>query len=895
MSLTPGTKLGSYDVLSPLGAGGMGEVFRARDTRLGRDVAIKAMPEGFAQDIERLGRFEREARLLASLNHPNIAAIHGIEESEGHRYLILEFVDGESLAQRLARGPLPVDDAIEICRDIAAGLEAAHESGVIHRDLKPGNVMITPDGGVKVLDFGLATTGGAGTGGSSSDLTHSPTLTSPATRAGVILGTAAYMSPEQARGKTVDRRTDIWSFGCVLYECLTGKSMFGGETVSDVIARILEREPDWSALPDATPPRVRDLLQRCLRKDPKTRLRDIGDGRLELSDPHGGVQATTAAAAAPAPRARPLPWMIATGVLLVALVASFLMKSPPEPVERQTMRLSAPLPRDLQVSPEVPDITISPDGRTLLCVAVDTLGTRRIYVRPLAGGTFSALAGTEESSIPFWSPDSRYIAFFSGGNLKRMATDGTGMQVLCPAPAQRGGAWSPSNVIVFQPAASGPLMQIAASGGAVTMATTLDSIRGETAHRFPQFLPDGKHYLYVALPGSDAGVETRVGTLGDVTPGPVVALSLNMATFAEPGYLLFNQNESVVAQPFDPLSFKTTGASRVLADLYNVSASYSGSPVVNASRNGILIQREPRGEGMKVVLMDRRGRVTRELPLPAGHFGAPQFSPDGSRIALVYGRPDDAAERVWLVDVARGIMTRFAFDGQWDQDPRWSRDGKRIVWGSDRAAGRELAWKAADGSGAEEILADVPNLFNDPSSVTSEYVVYRSLSGETNEDIWLLPLTGEPTPRPLIQTRFNELDGFVSPDERWVAYRSDESGKHELYVTSFPVPGSKVRVSSNGAAPVTNARPVTISWREDGRELYYIGGDGRTLMSVPVEPGETFRAGTPQRLFRLPRETVDAGMSADGQTLAVVMAVNADARSILNLVINWAQELEGAR
>jgi Tol biopolymer transport system component len=594
-------------------------------------------------------------------------------------------------------------------------------------------------------------------------------------------------------------------------------------------------------------------------------------------------------------RRRPLPWMIATGVLLVALVASFLMKSPPEPVERQTMRLSAPLPRDLQVSPEVPDITISPDGRTLLCVAVDTLGTRRIYVRPLAGGTFSALAGTEESSIPFWSPDSRYIAFFSGGNLKRMATDGTGMQVLCPAPAQRGGAWSPSNVIVFQPAASGPLMQIAASGGAVTMATTLDSIRGETAHRFPQFLPDGKHYLYVALPGSDAGVETRVGTLGDVTPGPVVALSLNMATFAEPGYLLFNQNESVVAQPFDPLSFKTTGASRVLADLYNVSASYSGSPVVNASRNGILIQREPRGEGMKVVLMDRRGRVTRELPLPAGHFGAPQFSPDGSRIALVYGRPDDAAERVWLVDVARGIMTRFAFDGQWDQDPRWSRDGKRIVWGSDRAAGRELAWKAADGSGAEEILADVPNLFNDPSSVTSEYVVYRSLSGETNEDIWLLPLTGEPTPRPLIQTRFNELDGFVSPDERWVAYRSDESGKHELYVTSFPVPGSKVRVSSNGAAPVTNARPVTISWREDGRELYYIGGDGRTLMSVPVEPGETFRAGTPQRLFRLPRETVDAGMSADGQTLAVVMAVNADARSILNLVINWAQELEGAR
>ncbi len=885
-----GTKLGPYEILSPLGAGGMGEVYRARDTRLGRDVAIKVLPDAFASDSERLARFEREARLLATLNHPNIASIYGLEEVDGARYLVLEFVDGETLAARIARGALPLDETIAIGVQIAAGVEAAHENGVIHRDLKPGNVMLTPDGRVKVLDFGLATSGGGSASGSDPNLSHSPTLTHQTTRAGVILGTAAYMSPEQARGRGVDRRTDIWSFGCVLYECLTGRSLYEGETVSDLIARILEREPDWSALPANTPPRVRELLKRCLRKDPKERLRDIGDARLELSDVHAGGDAPAATASAGKSRASRMPWIIASAVLAVALVAAVMMRPSPQAPETRTMRVSVPLPRTLEVSGEVPDVTLSPDGRSILCMATDSTGTNRLYLRALAAAEFRVLPGTEGAVIPFWSPDGRNIAFFSGGNLKRMSVDGGSTQILCPAPAPRGGAWSPDDQIVFQPNASGPLMRVPASGGAPMVATTLDTTRGETAHRFPSFLPDGKHFLYVALPGNDDGEDTRIGTLGDVTPGPIVLRSKNIATYSDPGFLLFNQNESVVAQPFDPGARRLTGAPRLVANLYNVSGSYSGSPVVMASRNATLIQREPKSEGMKIVLEDRQGKVARELSLPKGRYSTPSFSPDGKRMAVTFARPDEAEERVWLIDIARSISTRFAFDGQYDQAPQWTRDGTRVIWGSDRPGGRDLYWKASDGSGNEELFADVPNLFNDPESVTSDYVVYRSLSGVTNEDIWIVPLKGEHVPKPLIRTPFNEIDATVSPDEKWMAYRSDESGRFEVYVVAFPEPASKVRVSSDGATPGVNSTLTLIQWRADGHELYYIGGDGRTLMAVPVETGPSFHAGTPRPLFRFGRETVAARTSPDGQTVAVVVPAETNTLSILNLVINWASE-----
>ena len=887
MTLNPGTKLGPYEILAPLGAGGMGEVYRARDPRLGREVAIKSLPDAFANDPERLARFEREARLVASLSHPNLAAIHGIEEVGGRRYLVLEFVDGETLAARLSRGALAVDESIDVCRDIAAGLEAAHENGVVHRDLKPGNVIITPSGQVKVLDFGLATSGGAGASGSDPNLSHSPTLTH-ATRAGVILGTAAYMSPEQARGKNVDRRTDVWSFGCVLYECLTGKPLFQGETVSDLIARILEREPDWAALPANTPSQVRELLRKCLRKDSKERLRDIGDARLELAQ--AAVEPSRVAIAGP--RARRWPWMVAIGVLSLALAASLALRPKPESLDAPTMRVSIPLPRDLEISLEVPDATLSPDGKSVVFAAVDSSGTTRLFVRPLRSAAVRALPGTEGAVIPFWSPDSREIAFFANSNLQRMSIDGGAAQVLAPAPSARGGAWSSEDIIVYAPSASGPLMKISAAGGTPMVATVLDSTRGETAHRFPCFLPDGKHFLYVGIPGKDGKVDTRVTSLDD-SSGPVLVSSPNMATYAA-GYLLFNQNESVVAQPFDLGSLQLRGSPKVVGGLYNVSAQYSGSPTLMASGNGALIQREYRASAMRVVLMDRSGRIVRSLALPRGRYSEPSFSPDGRRLAITHAPPGVAVFSVWIVDIARNLANRLSFSGTWDISPMWTTDGEQVVWGRDSNSGRELFWKRADGSGDEEMLADVPNMFNDPTSITRDHVVFRSLSGTTNEDIYMVSLRGDRTLQPLILTPYNELDAVVSPDERWMAYRSDESGRHEIYVVGFPNMDRRVRVSLDGAAPVTNANLMLLSWRRDGRELLFIGGDGRTLMAVDVQTGEHFSAGIPRALFRFPRETEDAEISSDGQTIAVVLPAESETRSILNLVLNWTTELEGS-
>jgi serine/threonine protein kinase/dipeptidyl aminopeptidase/acylaminoacyl peptidase len=867
----------------------MGEVFRARDARLGRDVAIKALPEAFATDPERLARFEREARLLASLNHPNVAGIHGVEEVGGHRYLVLEFVEGETLAERLTRGPIPVEEAMEVCRDIAAGVEAAHESGVVHRDLKPGNVIITPSGQVKVLDFGLATSGGGSTSGSDPNLSHSPTMTH-ATRAGVILGTAAYMSPEQARGKAVDRRTDVWSFGCVLYECLTGRQLHHGETVSDLIARILEREPDWTALPVTTPSRVRDLLKRCLRKDAKERLRDIGDARIELSEAIAHPE-TAAIAAAPVAKTRSsrIPWVIAALAVAAAVASLVLMRPAPHPVEQKTMRLSIALPSDLTVSVEPPDVTLSPDGTATLFSSADSSGTSHLYVRPLNAVSVRLLPGTNGAVIPFWSPDSKQIAFFADGNLKRMGINDDGAQVICPAPSARGGDWGPGNVIVFAPAASGPLMQVPASGGTPTPATTLDATTGETAHRFPQFLPDGKHFLYVALPGQDNLNATRVGTL-DATIGPVLLSASGRATYAAPGYLLFLQNGSVLAQPFDTGTLTLSGSPVAVRGLKDATGQYSGSPVVASSHDGTLIQREVLQNDTHLVLVDRSGRTLRRLALPAGVYWELRFSPDASRLAATYSKSGEPAHE-WLIDIARNITTRFSFEGNFDVAPVWTPDGARIIWGSDRAGGRNLYWKNADGSGKEELLFDAPGLFNDPNSAEAGVLIFRSLSGETNEDIWTVPLSGEPSGKPLIQSRFNENDGALSPDGRWLAYRCDESGRMEIYVTSFPLLDQRVQVSNDGSTPGTTTGLTLIRWRKDGRELYYIGPDARSVIAVPVETGEKLDAGVPKALFKLPRETIAADIAPDGQMLVLSIPAQEGRRSVVNLFMNWSQEL----
>jgi Tol biopolymer transport system component len=573
----------------------------------------------------------------------------------------------------------------------------------------------------------------------------------------------------------------------------------------------------------------------------------------------------------------------------MAAAAIVLRPSPTVP-DAKTMRLSIALPSDLTVSTESPDVSISPDGSTALMVAADSSGTSHLYVRPLNSPSARILPGTDGAVIPFWSPDNKQIAFFADGNLKRMGINDDAAQVICPAPAPRGGDWGPGNVIVFAPAGSGPLMQVPASGGTPTLATTLDKATGETAHRFPQFLPDGKHFLYVALPGKDNTEGTRVGTL-DGKSGPILLTAYGRATYAAPGYLLFNQNGSILAQPFDANTLKLGGAPTAVRGLKDASGQYSGSPMLATSRDGTLIQREVQETDTRLLLVDRSGRTLRQLSVPVGLYSQIRFSPDASRIAVVYGKSAADASHVWLIDIARSIATRFSFEGSFDVAPLWTPDGTRVVWGSDRSDGRNLYWKNADGSGKEELLFDAPGLFNDPNSAAAGMLVFRSLSGETNEDLWTVSLTGEHVGKPLIQSRFNENDGELSPDGRWMAYRSDESGRMEVYVTSFPSLDQRVQVSTDGSTPGTTTSLTLIRWRKDGHELYYIGPDARSVMAVPVDATEKFHAGAPKALFKIPRETVDADITADGQTLMLSVPAREGRRSIINMVMNWSQEL----
>jgi Tol biopolymer transport system component len=895
MPLTPGSRLGPYEIIAPLGAGGMGEVYRAHDARLSRDVAVKALPDGFSHDPERLVRFEREAKLLASLSHPNIAGIHGLEDGGGMRYLILEYVDGETLAARIQRGPLPLAEALDVARDIAAALEAAHESGVVHRDLKPGNVMVNGAGTVKVLDFGLAKGGASKGAGSDPSLSASPTMTFAATAAGVILGTAAYMSPEQARGKNVDRRTDIWSFGCVFYECLCGRQAFAGETVSDIVARILERDPDWAALPAQTPPAVRELIARCLRKDPKERLRDIGDARVTLDEiiKGGPVSAGTTGPVAVASRS---PWLaVLVAVAVTAIVAAALTEILTRGPEPPPLHLSVLGPEGAQLSDEVPDLVIAPDGRTLAFTAKDSVGVAHLWLRPLDSDRPRVLAGTEGAVIPFWSPDSRNLAFFAGGSLKRVAATGEEMLTLCDAQTPRGGAWGPGNVIVFAPSASGPLMQISANGGTPTPATTLDVSRGETGHRFPSFLPDGRHFLYVTLPGKANQSPTRVGTVGG-KPGPQVLVANSVGVYAAPGYLLFMRQGSVFAQKFDDRSMRTTGPARVLRDLTDATGSYSGSPGVSVSASGIIVQRAVDSEDEHVDVLDRSGKRLFTAPFPTGYLADVSQSPDGTQLAVAYSKRGAPSSPVIVADLRRSIWTRFSSEGSYESDPIWTRDGSRLIYGSDRPGGRRLYWKRVDG-GPEELIATPPNLFNDPNTVTPDgrFLIYRSLSGETGEDLWIVDLDGNHQPKPLIRTPANELDADISPDGRWIAYRTDETGESQIQVQSFPALDRKFRVSIDGAVPSFNARMAFTRFRNDGRELYYIGRDGRTVQVVPITPGPELHVEASRPLFKLPPEAVDATASPDGQRFFVSMPSRSVNRGVIQIVMNWSRELESTK
>jgi len=871
VTLVPGTRLGPYEILAPLGAGGMGEVYRARDARLGRDVAIKALPATFASDAERLARFEREAKVLASLSHPNIAGIHGLEEVAGHRYLVLEFVEGETLAARLERGALPMDEALEVAKQIAAGVEAAHERGIIHRDLKPGNVMLTPSGVVKVLDFGLAK--GGDTPGSPSDpnLSASPTMSYAATGAGVILGTAAYMSPEQARGRALDRRTDIWSFGCVLFECLTRQTLFQGETVSDLIAKILEREPDWNALPRGTPPRVRELLKRCLRKDPKERLRDLGDARLELADAIASAPETTVAA----PTARRAPawaWMLGAlvGVALGVVVGIRLSASTkPSPT---LSRFTIPAPQMHRAFDNFP--RVSPDGRRVVFRSGP-----RLWIRDLQRFESVEIPGTEDALLPFWSHDGTQLGFVKDGKLWISLLSGSNSTPVCAIPASgvcNGASWGKDGKIVFATFRGG-LYEVSSMGGEPRLILAPDST--EVDFHLPERLRDDQRVVVGAHrksgPHPVAVVSLRDGTRKNLREFEGVT----NAVYSTTGHLLLNievGRQQVLAVPFSDSKLEITGEPFLVA---------AGGLFPSVSKDGVMTYFLGSSRALReLVWVSHDGRVEKVVGQPQHGLDLPAISPDGQSVALVAYENDNAD--LWILNLARGTRSRLVSSAQDDFAPLWTGDGRRLVYAEFSNVMSMLKEISVAGTDAPRTLVegDWPTGTPDGGTlvfsrdITGQVTLWRVDAGEAMEPVRLTS-----------GTTTNERSPALSPDGRWLAYHSDESGADQAFIRSFPDGTGKQQVSLNGGE--------WAFWSPGGEALYY--WEEGALMEVSVRVGPTLELGEARRLFTAadvgislgsgfaPRPPIAA--ASDGRFLAVRRA-SSDAHDGVLVVENWYEE-----
>ncbi|MGI8785568.1 MAG: protein kinase domain-containing protein [Acidobacteriota bacterium] len=900
MALAVGKRLCSYQIEAPLGAGGMGEVYRARDTKLGRDVAIKVLPEAFTVNPERLARFEREARLLASLNHSNIGSIYGLEESDGQLFLVLELIDGQTLADWIgtaaprrkaaSAGSVwseseEVQQALTICRQIAEALEAAHERGVIHRDLKPANVKITPDGKVKVLDFGLAKTFVSEE--ASPDLSASPTVALHSLGEGVILGTAAYMSPEQARGKSLDKRTDIWAFGCVLYETLSGRKPFAGETISDTLAALLREDPDWRALPPETPAKIRDLLRRCLQKDPRQRLHDIADARIEIDEALAtfSLPAPEAAPARmPAARSNPaIPWLICLLLTIIAAWAVWNNLREPRQAARRTAWVTLTLPPKTTVAlGRGSAVAVSPDGLHVVYSA-SSGGRTQLYSRSLDRLESTPLGGTDGASNPFFSPDGQWIGFFAGGKLMKVSILGARPVTICDAPVPRGEAWGPDNMIVFSPTGIAGLSRVSSDGGTPQPLTTLNE--GELSHRWPQFLPGGKAVLFTIWndTGFDGGsIAVHILETGErrlLLRGG--SFARYVPTMSEPeglGHLVYARAEGLLAAPFDLKQLKLTGPA--VSVIEGLMTNLSGGAHFSLSSEGLLgYLPGVIGEADRTVLwVDRKGDV-QTLAQIRGMSRFYRLSPDGRRLAR--NNTEGPHRDVWIYEIDRGISNRLTFGGD-NIVPLWTPDGKRVTFSSGLPT-KNLFWKSADGSGSEERLTTSVNTqYAGSWSPDGKTLVYTENDPSTGSDIWILPIEGERKPRPFLRTQFSEGNAALSPDGRWLAYQSNEAGRFDIYVQPFPGGGRKVQVSSDGGtAPL---------WPRGGGEIFYRSDDKMMAVAVTLQPD--FRAEKPRVLFEA-RLDGALDVSADGRRFVALKPIEQEsAPTQLNLVMNWFEELK---
>jgi serine/threonine-protein kinase len=903
--MTPGTRLGAYEVVSSLGAGGMGEVYRAQDTKLGRHVALKILPPTFRSDPERLGRFQREAQLLAALNHPRIGSIYGIEEAADVQFLVLELVDGETLAARLERGPLSVDEALAIAREVVEALDAAHEKGIIHRDLKPSNIALTADGHVKVLDFGLAkATDPTGFSDlSPNGVTHSPTLTLGATQAGVILGTAAYMSPEQAKGRTADKRSDVWAFGCVLFEMLTGTRAFEGEDVSDTMAAVLRGEPNWDALPAGVTPGIRTLLRRCLDKDRRTRIPDVSVVRY-LMDDAAHASAPTPVATLPAsstPRARRLlPWGLAAASLTLAAVAVTMWKPWRETAPAPTLRMRIDVGADASLSTSLGAAAdISPDGQLLAFVGGGIAAPPKLYVRQLSQLQATPLAGTDGATTPFFSPDGQWIGFFAGGKLKKIAVTGGAAVSIADVVSPRGAAWLDDDSIVFAPDATAPMLRISSAGG--TAEPFLTSAKKETLYRWPAGLPGGR-VLYTTAAGLSFGIETAALEVRDPDGTTRVLVKGGYyGRYARSGHILYISNGTLFAAPFDAERAVLKGqgfpvVEAMAGNTGNGTAHYA----VSATGTAVYVPGATVNNENPISWLDEAGKL-QPLRATASNWSNPEFSPDGHRLAIDIA--DGAQSDIWIYDWERDTLSRLTFDPTDDARPVWTRDGSRIAFVSKRGdkATFNLYWQRSDGTGDVQRLTESKNQQTTASIHPSgKFLAYDEVTPGNGRDIMILPIEGDEAtgwkpgkPYVFLQTPQSEGSPMFSPDGRWILYISNETGRNEIYVRPFPGPGGKWQVSNGAADDPT--------WSRDGRRIFFASANNNGVMTATYSvDGASFRVEKPTqwstgRFIERPRSpSRDFALHPDGRRFAVAGVSEPEAQNQLNqvvLVFNFFDEL----
>jgi serine/threonine-protein kinase len=876
-----GDRVGPYAILAKLGEGGMGEVYRARDTKLNRDVALKVLPDSFANDPDRLARFQREAQVLASLNHPNIAHIHGLEESNGVRALVMELVEGDDLSQRIARGPIPIDEALPIAKQVADALEAAHEQGIIHRDLKPANIKVRSDGTVKVLDFGLAKA--MEPVGSASIVSQSPTITTPAmmTGVGVILGTAAYMSPEQARGKKTDTRTDVWAFGCVLFEMLTGQRAFEGELISDVLAAILKTDPNWQAMPTGTPAALRRLVGRCLEKDPKRRLQAIGEARVQIEDLLAGASEPMRPAAPSGKRLWPRLAVVAVLALAIGAAAAFTatwrVRAAAPRVTRTSIAAIGPVA--LTINGISRDLVISPDGSRV--VYVGNNGTQ-LFVRALDALEPVAIA-TGQIREPFMSPDGQWVGFVESlNNLKKVPiTGGPSIHLTTLDGAPQGATWLPDDTIVFGTNnQSTGLQRVSANGGTPTVVTRPDHHGGEVDHLWPEVLPGGRVVLFTITAQTGGPDNASIAALDLTTQTSTILVRAGVdAHYVAGGHLVYVGAGMLRAVPFDLTRLTVLGpAVPVVPRLLTIGRGDAGDFGVASDGTLVYVDVTPGSQSSRaraLVWVDRTGTEER-IAAPTRSYEGPFISPDGKQLALAISQDGD----IWLWDLARAQFRQLTFEPGVDTFPVWTPDSHRIVFASQSGGSMNLRWQAADGTEtAERLTTNINNQWSTSVSSDGTQVVFSELTPTMGYDLMLLTLGGIRRVTPLLQTPFDELSGAISPDGHWLAYETNSSGQFEVWVRPFPNTSSaKYQISSSGGA-----RPV---WAHSGKELFFFGGDG-SLMRVPVEAtAKMWNNRDPAKLLE-PRYYTGNGnpnrsydVSSDDQRFLMIKSASADPATV---------------